>query len=259
MASADTISGQHYEIMKRCYNEKAKMYKDYGAKGITVCEEWKDRELFRKWCISNGWNKELRVLRYDTSKGYYPENCYLGKSKKIRKGDGVAKNLLRRSEENKRIKKELGVTKYNDHPLKLTYVSMHTRCENKNHKKYNCYGGRGIYVCEEWSGNDGFKNFIRWANQFENIYDKTLDRIDVNGNYEPSNCRWATSKEQARNKRSSLMYDYHGKKVDLAEISEIENIKYGLLYHRVRLNGMDIQEAINDIRAKEQRKNIDVM
>ena len=83
------------------------------------------------------------------------------------------------------------------------WVGMRQRCNDKNHKSYKNYGGRGIRVCEEW---DDFESFEAWA--LDNGYDKdapygecTLDRIDVNGNYEPSNCRWVDAATQARNKR----------------------------------------------------------
>lgn len=89
--------------------------------------------------------------------------------------------------------------------LYSVWVGMRQRCNDQNHKSYKDYGGRGISVCAEW--ND-FQKFESWA--VSNGYDPdaaygecTIDRINVDGNYEPSNCRWATSAEQAVNKRKN--------------------------------------------------------
>ena len=81
-------------------------------------------------------------------------------------------------------------------PPYANWYGMKTRCYNKNHIRYSRYGGRGISVCEEWHSYDNFK---KWA--LENGFKEglVLDRIDNNGNYEPSNCRWTTYFTNARN------------------------------------------------------------
>ena len=83
--------------------------------------------------------------------------------------------------------------------IKRIWKNMKSRCGNPNATSYRIYGGRGISVCHEWLKD--FMSFYNWA--IENGYrsDLSIDRIDVNGNYEPCNCRWATAKEQRANQR----------------------------------------------------------
>ena len=105
------------------------------------------------------------------------------------------------------------------------WQSMKDRCFNPNATKYNYYGGRGISVCEEWRNKEnGFLNFYNWSMTNGYAEDLTIDRIDVNGNYEPSNCRWATIAEQNNNKRTNIKASVFGKEMTVREISD----KYGL-------------------------------
>lgn len=88
------------------------------------------------------------------------------------------------------------------------------RCEDKNDKAYKNYGGRGIKVCERW--RNSFENFFLDMGKRPSGY--SIERIDVNGNYEPLNCKWATTLEQSRNKRNTKKYDYKGEQLTLMEI-----------------------------------------
>ena len=247
MANLDTIGGLHYEMMKRCYNEKSVAYKDYGAKGIKVCEEWHDREVFRKWCKDNGWNKSLRLNRIDGTKDYCPNNCILGNKNTL--SNGIAKYTRNVRNHRKEMKNLFGVpNRYSHLRIYKIFIGMHSRCEHTTCSHYENYGGRGISVCDEWSGNDGFFYFYKWS--MENGYSNKLsiDRIDNEKGYCPENCRWATTDEQMRNRRTSKSFIYNGKTVSLNDIAKKNGTTYGKLYFRVIEKEMSIDEALEDIK-----------
>lgn len=123
--------------------------------------------------------------------------------------------------------------------LYATWSSMKRRCDNPKDKKYKDYGGRGIKVCERWYD---FKNFLedmrpRPTNKHQ------LDRIDVNGPYSPENCRWATAKENMRNKRDNRYITYQGVKKTLVEWSEITGLGSGLIARRLD-DGWSVKQAL---------------
>lgn len=130
------------------------------------------------------------------------------------------------------------------------YEGIKTRCYSNSYKEYYLYGGRGITVCEEWKSD--FMNFYNWA--MENGYsdDLTIDRIDVDGNYEPSNCRWATAKEQANNTRKTNYLIFNGIKKSFNEWSVLVNIKTKTLKNRFFNLGWSAEKTlrtpVNNIR-----------
>lgn len=106
---------------------------------------------------------------------------------------------------------------------------MFDRCRNSNNPRYKDYGGRGISVCSSWTE---YLSFKKWT--LENGYsdDLTLDRIEVNGNYCPENCRWATHLEQQNNMRSNTLITFNGKTLTLAQWSREIGVQYGTLVAR---------------------------
>ena len=129
--------------------------------------------------------------------------------------------------------------------LNNVWKCMRERCNNPNNISYKIYGARGICVCEEWSEYSAFK---RWAIDTGYKDGLTLDRIDVDGNYEPDNCRWATRKEQARNRRNNRIVEYKGEKLTLAECAELKGVSPSTLRNRLNY-GWSIEEAMEtDVR-----------
>ncbi len=121
------------------------------------------------------------------------------------------------------------------------WVNMKTRCLNKNNVKYKSYGGRGITICDEWLS---FENFHYWAINNGFREDLTLERIDVNGNYEPNNCTWITMEQQAKNKRNVANYTFNGKSMNINEWTKY--LGFGKETIRERLKrGWTIEEALS--------------
>ena len=119
------------------------------------------------------------------------------------------------------------------------WSNMKSRCTNPKTSQYSYYGGRGIKISEEWKS---FENFYK--DMGEVPVGMTLDRIDPNGNYEVSNCRWASLTEQARNKNNSMFLHLDGVKIHLTEASERFSIKKQTIWARIKLSGWTDRQAV---------------
>jgi hypothetical protein len=136
-----------------------------------------------------------------------------------------------------------------DTPIHRSWMSMRQRCNNKNDKAFANYGGRGIRICERWGY---FENFAEDMGPMPAGYE--IDRIDVNGNYEPSNCRWASCKDQNRNKRNSHLITFKGETRCFAEWCEILNLSKGCLQKRFDL-GWGLEKAFTTPARHKSRAN----
>jgi len=115
-------------------------------------------------------------------------------------------------------------------PTYQTWVNMIVRCENEHHRKYHLYGGRGIKVCQQW--RESFEAFL--ADMGERPPGKTIDRKNPDGDYDKSNCRWATWLEQQRNRRNNRRLTFSGETLCLVEWAEKTGISEATLYSRLK-------------------------
>lgn len=130
-----------------------------------------------------------------------------------------------------------------------TWARIFERCNNKRNKLYPRYGGRGIKICKRW--ND-FRTFIEdMGNKPGPEY--SIDRINNNGDYKPSNCRWATKKEQSRNTRTNRKITYKGETRVLTEWAEVLGMTKSMLFRRLKKN-KTIKEAFERPRYKHRKK-----
>ena len=138
--------------------------------------------------------------------------CDCGTVKQVRAGNVL--NGQSRSCGRHRVHGDAKTGEY--HRLYQIWADMKNRCSSSTCSAYSRYGGRGITVCDEWQE---YVNFKEWALAHGYSNDLTIDRIDVNGNYEPSNCRWATYSQQNANMTNTPRYEFNGETHTLREWS----------------------------------------
>lgn len=122
-----------------------------------------------------------------------------------------------------------------------SWMAMRYRCLNKNHPRYSNYGGRGIFVCERWK--DSFVNFLADMGERPSK-NHSIDRIDTNGNYEPSNCRWATRSEQNSNTRVNIYLTFNGKTQCISAWAKETKIHKDTIRFRVVKAGWSTEKAL---------------
>lgn len=136
-------------------------------------------------------------------------------------------------------------------PEYRAWINMKTRCSSDSAPYFEYYGGRGITVCD------------RWLSSFEKFYSDmgkrpgsahSVDRIDVNGNYEPDNCRWATGSEQSRNQRRNHIVEFGGRVMTLAEAVESSPVPYNTVLYRLK-RGWQVDDAVTRTAQKGGKPN----
>lgn len=181
------------------------------------------------------WYRYADGRRYDTWKC----QCDCGRTKTItgsnlRSGNSMSCGCIPKENPNNKTHGKSNSKIY------MRWYDMKRRCNDKKNREYNNYGGRGIKVCKEWLD---FTVFYNWAISNGYSEDLTIERIDVNGDYCPENCKWIPLPEQARNKRNSRIIEYKGEKKCLQDWSEALDIPYSRLSQRLLKLGWPVEKA----------------
>lgn len=122
-----------------------------------------------------------------------------------------------------------------------TWKNMRRRCSDPTNKRWEQYGGKGIKVCAEWSDYAAFRAWAMANGYADNL---TIDRIDVNGDYCPENCRWATAKEQMNNMTKNRHLTYDGKTMTMAQWANALGVTYSTVLHRVQ-RGWSVERIVS--------------
>lgn len=198
------------------------------------------KNLFRCRDLTGEKFGRLTVIGLDESKNtrktYWICQCECGGIKSARSDSllcGAIKSCGCMKKEQDKV--NLGRTTHGQEGTRLYLIwqKMKDRCSNTNNPHYHRYGGRGIKVCDEWYNS--FVPFYEWAINNNYTEELTLDRIDNDGNYEPSNCRWVTMQEQCNNRSSNIKITIGNATKTLLQWCEIFEVDYGTVrtrYHR---------------------------
>ena len=257
-------------MLTRCTNPSASNYSYYGGRGIKVCERW--ATSFEAFIADMGEkpSAEHSLDRIDSNADYAPGNCRWATAQEQRRNTrrtkAIAYNgetlpmsewasrfglspqqLHRRLARGWSIDRALqapvrkqGKSQRGPTPERTAWNGMRGRCHSPKHPDYPRYGGRGIEVCQ------------RWRNSFEAFYDDmgarpsnkhSIDRIDNDGNYEPSNVRWATIEEQAGNRATSRKIQFNNETHCASEWARITGIPASVICRRLT-EGWTVEECL---------------
>lgn len=134
-------------------------------------------------------------------------------------------------------------------PSYRAWRSMRDRCLRQKSAAFVDYGGRGITICQEWDTFEGF-----YADMGDPPSLLTLERIDVNGNYNKQNCRWADRTDQARNRRNSRFIVINGQRVHAKDAADILGVEYKTLMARIKAYGWTDEEIVRGFKRMKPRK-----
>jgi hypothetical protein len=197
----------------------------------------------------------LELSRIIPKRSYWKCLCECGNEKIVRADslkDGSIKSCGCLKKEQDKI--NLDTRTHNQTRTKLykAWCNMKRRCYDKNNIGYNNYGGRGIQICNEWKNS--FISFKEWA--YSNGYkdDLTIDRIDVNGNYTPNNCKWSTFIEQCNNRRSNILIEDGEEKLTLKQLCDKYSLKYDRTKHRYYYGDRTVERLTRPVELKFNKK-----
>lgn len=164
---------------------------------------------------------------------------------RLRSGHTKSCGCLQEEQRRKGFNKTHGMT---DTRIYYEWSNMKARCYNKNGNMYYAYGGRGISVCDEW--RTSFVTFMEWALSHGYTDEMTLDRIDVNGNYCPENCRWIPPRKQYLNRSDNHIVEAFGQKKTIKEWADETGLKYDTIERRINAYGWTPERAVSEPAAK---------
>lgn len=186
-----------------------------------------------------------RVCKENTKQTYWICRCECGKetittSAHLKNGHTKSCGCIQKEV----VKKYFTTHNMTNTKLYKVWRAIIDRTEYSSNKRYKNYGDRGIKMCKEWRKD--FKNFYNWA--INNGYKEglTIDRINVNGDYEPNNCRWVTWEEQENNRTNNHYITYKVETHTMKQWSEILGIKYSTLSNRLNSYNWDIERCFNN-------------